>query len=217
MFSLLELGYFPAITMSFFSLMGFLSFFCAALLSSPSYGQIVGGTISGIVIDPSGALIPDAEVGVRGIATEAIRAIRTNKTGFYSAPNLAPGEYEITASAPGFEVQIVRLTLTVGAEQELNFKLQLVSLNQSVEVNSAAVRHELQFKIDRKSTRLNSSHSQISYAVFCLKKKKNLCNSAGTGTQAKASHIQICIASDSLQHRNLPVDRDRPLRRTMTP
>src|SRR3989475_4728332 len=31
---------------------------------------------------------------------------------------------------------------------------------------------ELQAKVDRKSTRLNSSHSQISYAVFCLKKKK---------------------------------------------
>src|SRR5688572_31599744 len=30
------------------------------------------------------------------------------------------------------------------------------------------------FQIDRKSTRLNSSHSQISYAVFCLKKKKNI-------------------------------------------
>src|SRR2546430_7463467 len=30
-------------------------------------------------------------------------------------------------------------------------------------------------KIDRKSTRLNSSHSQISYAVFCLKKKKTVC------------------------------------------
>src|SRR5438270_247008 len=29
------------------------------------------------------------------------------------------------------------------------------------------------FKLDRKSTRLNSSHSQISYAVFCLKKKNN--------------------------------------------
>src|SRR2546430_7773280 len=35
---------------------------------------------------------------------------------------------------------------------------------------------------DRKSTRLNSSHSQISYAVFCLKKKKNMnrCNIAGS-------------------------------------
>src|SRR2546427_10440992 len=32
---------------------------------------------------------------------------------------------------------------------------------------------ELAGKRDRKSTRLNSSHSQISYAVFCLKKKKN--------------------------------------------
>src|SRR2546427_6083994 len=31
----------------------------------------------------------------------------------------------------------------------------------------------LAYKLDRKSTRLNSSHSQISYAVFCLKKKKN--------------------------------------------
>src|SRR3989475_1636432 len=34
-------------------------------------------------------------------------------------------------------------------------------------------RHRAVSQIDRKSTRLNSSHSQISYAVFCLKKKKN--------------------------------------------
>src|SRR2546427_1373650 len=33
--------------------------------------------------------------------------------------------------------------------------------------------HRAQGVLDRKSTRLNSSHSQISYAVFCLKKKKN--------------------------------------------
>src|SRR2546430_12898571 len=41
---------------------------------------------------------------------------------------------------------------------------------------------------DRKSTRLNSSHSQISYAVFCLKKKKNkYCNSIQT------THTVHCI------------------------
>src|SRR2546430_5996263 len=33
-------------------------------------------------------------------------------------------------------------------------------------------KHQVQTTLDRKSTRLNSSHSQISYAVFCLKKKK---------------------------------------------
>src|SRR2546430_12188659 len=41
----------------------------------------------------------------------------------------------------------------------------------------------LQFNRDRKSTRLNSSHSQISYAVFCLKKKKQEC--------ANITHVHI--------------------------
>src|SRR2546427_7615834 len=38
----------------------------------------------------------------------------------------------------------------------------------------AGLRVVLVAALDRKSTRLNSSHSQISYAVFCLKKKKNI-------------------------------------------
>src|SRR2546430_5481221 len=37
-------------------------------------------------------------------------------------------------------------------------------------------------EVDRKSTRLNSSHSQISYAVFCLKKKKNKDNTLNIAT-----------------------------------
>src|SRR3712207_7265281 len=43
----------------------------------------------------------------------------------------------------------------------------------SDEVGTAAVTHHQLGVIDRKSTRLNSSHANISYAVFCLKKKKN--------------------------------------------
>src|SRR2546427_5945709 len=42
---------------------------------------------------------------------------------------------------------------------------------------------------DRKSTRLNSSHSQISYAVFCLKKKKNRPNIYTTSKKASASAL----------------------------
>src|SRR2546421_984723 len=43
---------------------------------------------------------------------------------------------------------------------------------------------------DRKSTRLNSSHDQISYAVFCLKKKKNKNKTAGEGSSATHSPSQ---------------------------
>src|SRR2546427_3350446 len=37
---------------------------------------------------------------------------------------------------------------------------------------AGGAEHRMADRVDRKSTRLNSSHSQISYAVFCLKKKK---------------------------------------------
>src|SRR2546428_9935938 len=43
---------------------------------------------------------------------------------------------------------------------------------------------------DRKSTRLNSSHDQISYAVFCLKKKKNMCLSVKPAHRICYSHAR---------------------------
>ena len=46
--------------------------------------------------------------------------------------------------------------------------------NMTVELGRTAV---LEIEGDRKSTRLNSSHDQISYAVFCLKKKSKQCKS----------------------------------------
>src|SRR2546427_7100910 len=46
------------------------------------------------------------------------------------------------------------------------------TLNQLLHRVRAAIDRERRWSEDRKSTRLNSSHSQISYAVFCLKKKK---------------------------------------------
>src|SRR5258707_11628657 len=52
-----------------------------------------------------------------------------------------------------------------------------------VDVENPSSRHRMDAHQDRKSTRLNSSHANISYAVFCLKKKKtpSACRSAGRG------------------------------------
>src|SRR2546427_9276132 len=47
---------------------------------------------------------------------------------------------------------------------------------------------QLDAATDRKSTRLNSSHSQISYAVFCLKKKKNTCQVHASEARPISSH-----------------------------
>src|SRR2546430_7775385 len=76
---------------------------------------------------------------------------------------------------------------------------QLLSLGRAgaepvdqVVADSQRIRHRRQ---DRKSTRLNSSHSQISYAVFCLKKKKN--HPSGLTTDDLSHNIQPCIANRS--------------------
>src|SRR2546430_8953359 len=47
--------------------------------------------------------------------------------------------------------------------------------------------------LDRKSTRLNSSHSQISYAVFCLKKKKNLKNTLPTLSKPSCNQSHLAV------------------------
>src|SRR5688572_30957675 len=57
---------------------------------------------------------------------------------------------------------------------------------ESVEAPHSIQPHPLRDAEDRKSTRLNSSHSQISYAVFCLKKKKK----KNKQKQKKQKHIQ---------------------------
>src|SRR5438270_6051346 len=62
-------------------------------------------------------------------------------------------------------------------------------LDQQPDHARIAARKHLDPRRDRKSTRLNSSHSQISYAVFCLKKKKTTENLCRRRHPARPTHI----------------------------
>ena len=73
------------------------------------------------------------------------------------------------------ELESMEVALTAApAKVIVNARTGSVVMNQSVALAPSAVAHgNLSVTVsDRKSTRLNSSHCQISYAVFCLKKKK---------------------------------------------
>src|SRR2546422_6825911 len=65
------------------------------------------------------------------------------------------------------------------AEQKIQQTDQAVAAGQS-----ATLRMD-EMELDRKSTRLNSSHGYISYAVFCLKKKKKKIQSNGCGAYTR--------------------------------
>jgi hypothetical protein len=95
--------------------------------------QVAGGTIYGTISDPSERLIPQAQVSIANVATGIITTVTTNSDGFFTAPNLLPGEYEITVSAKGFNTEVRKgITLTVGAQQLLNLTLHVGSAAKTV-------------------------------------------------------------------------------------
>lgn len=108
-------------------------------MPSSTRAQVVGATLSGTVADSSGAVIPNAQLAIENVATGVVRTVTTDTAGFYTAPNLVPGSYQITATAPAFKT-IVRtgVTLTVGAEQSLNIAMQVGQVSQTVEVTGEA-------------------------------------------------------------------------------
>jgi len=115
----------------------FLTILLTLLWSMPSSGQVSGATLSGSVTDPSGAAIPGATVSIKNVGTGEVRDVTSNGDGLYSAPNLIPGSYEASAASKGFSKAVQKgVTLTVGAQQTLNFALKPGQVTQTVEVTS---------------------------------------------------------------------------------
>src|SRR2546427_8778864 len=76
-------------------------------------------------------------------------------------------------------------TLFRSVERRIPFPLGLFDEGIDDFLDQGRLKPQLHDRPDRKSTRLNSSHSQISYAVFCLKKKKKKKNSIDLILQSK--------------------------------
>jgi hypothetical protein len=75
----------------------------AALAVGPAvFGQTSAGRITGVVLDSSGALIPNAQLTARNVETGLESKTSSNTEGNYALYPLPPGVYEIAAAAPGF-------------------------------------------------------------------------------------------------------------------
>jgi hypothetical protein len=112
--------------------------------SQQASAQVSGGTIRGSVTDSSGAVIPNAQVVIQNDDTGVKQTVKTNGAGIYIAPDLAPGTYTITASAPGFStVEQTGANLTVGAVLVINVPLAIGAQTEKVTVSATAATIEL--------------------------------------------------------------------------
>jgi hypothetical protein len=119
--------------------------FCTLLLTFSALAQVQNGQFTGIVTDPSGAAIPNAKLTVTNIATALSVSLTTNQSGLFSARELPPGNYKITAEAPGFKTLTnANLVLNAGAVQRVDMKMELGQAKEIVEVTgeAAAVQTE---------------------------------------------------------------------------
>ena len=104
----------------------------------PLHAQVSGGTISGTVRDEGGGVIPGASLSVANVATGVARDVTSNASGFYTAPNLVSGVYQVTASVSGMAKAVTKgIRVTVGGEQTVDLVMKVGGLEQSVEVTGA--------------------------------------------------------------------------------
>src|SRR5580658_4022491 len=109
--------------------------FCVPVAAFAQGGR---GGINGLITDPSGAAVPAAKVTALNHATGVAQSTVTTAAGLYSFVSLAPGNYQITASANGFE-RVARDQVAVSVDQvsEINIALRVGSANEVVTVTGS--------------------------------------------------------------------------------
>ena len=91
--------------------------------------QIRDGTLSGKVTSPSGA--PVAKLVLKNIARSDVRSVTLNSDGTYTAVNLLPGTYEITAWAQGFEDAHATVAITSDGKPVVNLVMRATSMTRA--------------------------------------------------------------------------------------
>lgn len=128
----------------FASLTVLLIFLGLWVLTSPvAVAQEASATVNGVVSDPSGAAIPNAQVNLTNVNTKVVRSTRANGDGAYAFLNVVPGVYTLEATAAGFSsVKQTAVTLQVNQTATFDFHLNVGETQQSVTVEASAAAVE---------------------------------------------------------------------------
>jgi hypothetical protein len=98
--------------------------------------SLIAGDVTGSVVDPAKAAVPDAEVTLKSLDTGALLAGKTNSEGFFRFALLKPGRYEISVSKTGFAKLVQPVEVNVGKNTALRLALEISTTSQTIEVTA---------------------------------------------------------------------------------
>ena len=136
----------------------FLVLFTLLALEVPAIkAQVLYGSIIGTVTDPSGAVVPKAEVNAVNPETGETRNAITDDAGRYTIGNVVPGTYEIHVSAPGFsKIAASNVVATINTVTRFDVQLQVGSQAQAIDVSASAATLQ---------TEKGDTHSELGHVL----------------------------------------------------
>ncbi len=111
----------------------------AALLTLSAQTTVGTGSITGVVNDPTGAVVGGANITITNTATNLVIRLTSNASGVYTSGALTPGLYRVQVSAKGFSSVSQTLTVQVGNTATFNAPLQVGQESQVIEVQAGGV------------------------------------------------------------------------------
>jgi outer membrane receptor protein involved in Fe transport len=109
-----------------------------ALIGSAVAQSLVSGDITGVVSDPTGAVVPNATVKLKSTATGETHTATSETNGSYRFSLLRPGDYAVTVTATGFSSLETRVVVRLGQATSLPITMTVGGQTTSVEVTAAA-------------------------------------------------------------------------------
>ena len=110
-----------------------------AFVALPVYGQQVGASVTGHVIDPSGAAISGATIKLTSTLTGAVYTTASSDAGVYQIPFALIGTYTLSAEKQGFKrYEQTGIALLGGQKAVVDFAMQLGAVTQSISVTANA-------------------------------------------------------------------------------
>jgi hypothetical protein len=108
-----------------------------------AHAQLPTSTLNGTVTDSQGAAVANAKVTIVSLGTGVARETNSNTQGFYTFPNVPPGDYSVSVESPSFaKTEIKDVGLEVGRASTVNVSLKPAKVGEIVTVQGGEVQLE---------------------------------------------------------------------------